>query len=55
MQLAELLEEAEEIQRLPLPPDERHDPPPPAGRIRNTHYRWIQTGVRGCCCLNPKP
>jgi hypothetical protein len=37
--LDELLEEASEIQRLPLPPDERHPSSSQhTGRIRSSHY-----------------
>lgn len=40
VQLDELLEEAGEIQRLPLPPDERHPSSSHhTGRIRSSHYR----------------
>ncbi len=42
LQVQELLDDAQHIQRLPLPPDERHLHA--AGRTRSTHYR------HAACC-----
>jgi hypothetical protein len=57
-QLDELLEEAIEIQRLPLPPDERHPSSSHhSGRIRSSHYRCrsrdatVPTGVKSVLVL----